>query len=320
MTPPLRPAPIRPADRPGGAAFRIASIGECMIELSGVTAEHAAIGVAGDSFNTAVYLGRALDRSAAQVSYVTALGTDSFSDRIVACARAEGIDTRHMHRVAGALPGLYAIELDPEGDRRFQFWRSASAARRLFSDGIGHLDDLDAFDMVYLSAITLAILPAEVREALVAKCAALRRGGHHVVFDSNYRPQLWPDAGTARDWIDRMWRATTIALPSRDDEARLRPDEAPQALLERLAAAGVAEIALKDGAAGPWLWHEGPLARQTYPAAPRVVDTTAAGDSFNAGYLAARIAGSNPIDAARAGHELAMQVIGQPGALIPRPA
>ncbi len=303
-----------------GQRLRIVSIGECMIELSGLgpIADTARIGSAGDSFNTAVYLARALDPATASVAYLTALGTDMFSDRILASAVAEAIDTSHVLRLPGLLPGLYAIELDAAGDRRFHFWRDQAAARRLFSDGVGRLDDLDGFDVIYLSAISLAILPDAVRARLIDKCAALRRAGRQIAFDSNFRPKLWPDAATARDWIDRMWRATSIALPSRDDEAALRPDETPQALFDRLAAAGVTEIALKDGATGPWLWHGAALARQAYPAARSVVDTTAAGDSFNAGYLAARIGGADPAQAARSGHDLALRVIGQPGAIVPR--
>jgi 2-dehydro-3-deoxygluconokinase len=50
------------------------------------------------------------------------------------------------------------------------------------------------------------------------------------------------------------------------------------------------------------------------------VDTTAAGDSFNAGYLAARINGAMPRDAAAAGHRLAGAVIMAPGAVIPKDA
>ncbi len=50
------------------------------------------------------------------------------------------------------------------------------------------------------------------------------------------------------------------------------------------------------------------------------VDTTAAGDSFAAGYLAARLRGEAPAAAARAGHRLAAVVITHPGAIIPREA
>ena len=51
-----------------------------------------------------------------------------------------------------------------------------------------------------------------------------------------------------------------------------------------------------------------------------VVDATGAGVSFNAGYLAARLDGTAPQDAARAGHATASVVIGHHGALVPKSA
>jgi len=49
-----------------------------------------------------------------------------------------------------------------------------------------------------------------------------------------------------------------------------------------------------------------------------VVDTTAAGDSFAAAYIDARLGGVDPVEAARAGHRLAGVVVCYPGAIIPR--
>ncbi len=116
-----------------------------------------------------------------------------------------------------------------------------------------------------------------------------------------------------------MWDATTIALPSRDDEAKLHHGESVADLFERLGRKGIREIALKDGAMGPHLWAEGrALPRGDYAPAPRVVDTTAAGDGFNAGYLAARVGGRGVEEAAQAGHALASRIIGARGAILPR--
>ena len=167
---------------------RIACIGKCMVELGRIDLADgsAQVGFAGDTFNTAIYL----SRLGCNVTYVTNLGTDSFSDRIVGIMQEEGIATSLVGRHDSRLPGIYAIETDAAGERSFRYWRDSSAARTLFS-GIGAaLDDLACFDVIYTSGISLAILPYAQREALIAMAAALKAAGKIVVFDTNHRPRL----------------------------------------------------------------------------------------------------------------------------------
>lgn len=296
--------------------MKVACIGECMIELGQIDLPlgQARVGFAGDSANTAIYL----SRLGVEVSYLSVVGQDAFSTAMLAMLAGEGIDTRLIGRHPTRLPGLYAIETDAQGERSFRYWREASAARTLF-DGPGpELADLDGFDVIFLSGISLAILPPEVRGRLIGKARGLRDAGKAVVFDPNYRPRLWPDAATARGAFTAMWAATTLALPSFDDELALDPAATPDGVIARIAAAGVGEVVLKNGAAGPRLWQDGATVQTALPPAGAVVDTTGAGDSFNAGYLAARLGGAAPQAAAAAGHALARRVIAHHGAVIPR--
>lgn len=293
-----------------------------MVELSlgRSVEENARIGYAGDTLNTAIYLKRSLG-DAAEVSYVSALGDDPLSDRMIDFMQGESLHTDHIERRSGGLPGLYAINTDDAGERTFSYWRSEAAARSLFQNGT-ELDfsALEHFDVLYLSAITLAILPASVRDALLSRLTALRdTQGKHVVFDSNYRPRLWEDVDTARTTVANAWRACSIALPSIDDEMQLFGDSNEAAVLNRLRSYGIQSGALKRGEQGPLNLssEQGQVAFAPPAAKVTVIDTTAAGDSFNAGYLAAKLSGNSDYDALKAGHALACQVIGHRGAIIP---
>lgn len=292
--------------------MRIAAIGEAMIELS-MDGENAAVRVAGDTLNTAIYLKRCAPEL--QVDYVTRVGTDAFSDRILAAMAAEELGTHQVERDPNGTPGLYAITTDGAGERSFTYWRDTSAARMVFATASGpDFSALENYDVIYLSAITLAILPASTRAALIRWLQAFRRTGGRVAFDSNYRPKLWGDVDAARAAMTAMWVLCDIALPSVDDEMELTGETAEDVAARFLSMKRTG--ALKRGEAGPLCLETGSAER--FPAADRVVDTTAAGDSFNGAYLAGVLTGAPQDVALRSGHDLAAEVIGHRGAILPR--
>lgn len=299
---------------------RILTIGEAMIELSGAddTASGAApdlwrAGVAGDTLNTAWYLRRLLGAEW-RVGYLTRVGTGPFSERAVAFMQAEGLETAHVGRDPVREIGLYAINLS-EGERSFSYWRDTSAARRLADDPARLADALTDCAMAYLSGITLAILPQAGRAALLSALSDARGRGTRIVFDTNLRPRLWEDTQSMRDWVQRAAGLADLVLPSFDDEAEQFGDADPQATLARYLAQGARQVVVKN--AGRDIAFDGAEGHGTLSFSPeRPVDTTAAGDSFNAGYLAAQLTGAPLEDAIRAGHDLSRRVIRHPGALV----
>jgi 2-dehydro-3-deoxygluconokinase len=295
---------------------RIVSIGECMGELSETgTPGTLSMGFAGDTLNTAYYLRHSLGTDW-QVDYVTAVGTDGLSERMVEFLSAEGIGTDHVRRLSDKTIGLYYITLK-DGERSFTYWRNDSAARKLASDPAVLARALDGADMAYWSGITLAILPNQDRLALIEALSQFAGRGGTVVFDPNLRPRLWDNPETMRGWIHRAAAVSDLCLPSFEDEATWFGDTDSAATIRRYLAEGSRRVVVKNGGADVcFAGSNGEVSACPIPTVEHVVDTTAAGDSFNAGYLAAELAGASIPDAISAGARLAGRVIGARGALV----
>ncbi|WP_265501901.1 sugar kinase [Paracoccus beibuensis] len=295
---------------------RILSIGEAMVEMS--QAEQPGLwrlGVAGDTLNTAWYLRRLLGPDW-QVAYLTRIGIGEFSQQMLDFLVAEGIDTADVRREPDREIGLYAISLR-DGERSFAYWRDTSAARRLADDPAVLSGALDGCRLAYLSGITLAILPPEGRANLLAALRGAKAAGTTIVFDPNLRPRLWPDAATMCAAVQAAAGEADLVLPSFDDEAAFFGDTDPAATVARYLAAGAGQVVVKNGG-GAMAFGGFEGNGEVADLAPETpLDTTAAGDSFNAGYLAAWLSGTDCATAIVAGHALSRQVIRHRGALVP---
>jgi 2-dehydro-3-deoxygluconokinase len=301
----------------------IACIGECMVEFI-PSRTHPAMferRYGGDTLNTCVYLARLL-KASAKLHYVTRLGDDRFSRWMIEDWQREGIDCSMAERVPGRLPGLYIIDTDDRGERSFLYWRSEAPARDLFrASGQEVVGRLSNFAVLYLSGITLAILSAEGRARIIDLMVVCRNGGGLVAYDTNHRPRLWNDPADAVLWNSRAIGASTLVLPSSDDLSTLFGETlTPERWLDRLSHLGAHEAVLKTGGDAVHILHEGKRLHFPLERMPAPVDTTGAGDSFNAAYLAARLTSATPEAAVERGHRLASIVVMHPGAIIPEAA
>lgn len=297
--------------------MKLAALGEVMVELAPQGQGLLAQSFAGDTYNTAVYVAR----GGVEVCYVTLLGDDPYSEQMLQSMRAEGIDTSAIERLPGRCPGLYSIYNTADGERHFTYWRGESPARELFADE-GRRALLQSYlrgvDCLYLSGITLAIMTRDAREHLLAFVREFRAGGGRVAFDSNYRPRLWSGVEEAREAVSAFLQQSDIALLTLEDEQLLWGDRNAGKCLERNSRYRLAELVLKRGAEPVLLQYDGELCAIAVPEVRDVIDTTGAGDAFNASYLAARLQGSAPESAVSAGNRCAAAVIRHRGAIIPR--
>ncbi|MEE3091648.1 MAG: sugar kinase [Pseudomonadota bacterium] len=297
-----------------GMKHGLLAIGEVMAEIRTKGDKGFALGFAGDSYNTAVYAAREI-RVPGAVAYLSRVGSEPLSAAFVKQAADEGIDVSHVAVDPDRHIGIYSVSTDANGERSFHYWRSESAARRLFAAEAMSMPDAD---IIYLSGITLAILTSAARRRLVEVLISRRLAGVKIAFDSNFRPKLWENTAAARRTTQAMWDITDIALPSVDDEMALFGDDTEAAVIDRFAGRDWDGIAIKRGIRGPISPQLDAAAHPKFPTTEKVIDTTAAGDSFNGGYLAAFLAGEGEAERLAAGHTLAARVVGAPGAILPR--
>ncbi|WP_394248572.1 sugar kinase [Vibrio profundi] len=295
---------------------KIAIIGECMVELqhkNGTLQQS----FGGDTLNTALYLSRLCKAQDIETTYVTALGEDPYSQAMLDAWQEEGIDTSLVHQVSGKQPGIYHIETDSMGERSFYYWRNEASAKFMFDQDNAHelLAKLEQFDAIYLSGITLAILTETSRNMLFK---LLDSFAGLVFFDNNYRPQLWQDRKDAQKVYLKMLSYTDTALLTFDDEEALYGDKDIEQCIARTKDAGVSEIIVKRGSKDCLVYEGGACSSVAANKVKNVVDTTAAGDSFSAGFLAKRLSGGSGTQSAEAGHIVASTVIQHKGAIIPR--
>ena len=272
----------------------------------------------GDTLNTAVYLARLLPPGS--VGYLSKLGDDAMSGFLRQTLADEGIIDL-CGTVAGGRPGLSFITTDETGERSFTYWRDQSPARRLFSSADA-LAVLDQAATLVLSGVTLAMLLPDGRNALLRALERRHAEGARIVLDTNYRPALWSDAAEGRAAIARAAALATLILPSLDDLAACFGTIEPSDAMRLLIGLSQAEIVLTTG--GDAVLHRAAGAEtfDIWPLPPKRTarDTTGAGDSFNAGWLAARLIGRTPVEAIACAARLAAEVVLHPGAILPHHA
>ncbi len=310
--------------KPWDKITSIAVLGEVMLELTPAQncdfTDHLRCATAGDTYNTAVPIAQ----TQIDTYYVTGLGDDSSSDLIRADMQRWGLKSDFVETLNATPPGLYMIQNDADGERHFTYWRDGSAARKLFSgaDALSALlPKLLAIDAIFVSGITLAIASVESRTVLFEFLSQYRAQGGLVIFDSNYRPRLWSSPELAAQALEGMLQQTDVFLPSIEDLQQLWSGD-DNALLHRIQSyQHISEVVLKNGGGVLQLFFPSTTSRKvisiTLSQVDKVIDTTGAGDSFNGGYLVARLAGYSAEESVQRAHKLASTVIQHKGAILP---
>ena len=294
--------------------MKILSIGECMAEFSpDEQLGKFNLGFAGDTFNTAWYI--ANNHADVNSAYFSKVGDDELSDQMLKFMSDNQVDTTYIKTVAGATIGLYLISL-VDGERTFSYWRNKSAATFLGQnvDDVGNA--MKKQDMIYFSGITLAILDQNSRENLFSCLKSARRAGKKIAFDPNLRPKLWNDKKEMCDVIMAGANLSDIILPSFEDEATWFLDADPMSTLARYQNVGAETVVVKNAGDPVSFWSQHGTGTYLVESVEKIIDSTAAGDSFNAEILVGLLREIPLADAINNAANLAKKVLMGQGALV----
>lgn len=295
---------------------KIFFLGECMVELRELDDATMGQSFAGDVYNSAVYMKRCYPKLA--VAMITAIGRDRLSEKMLSRFNSEDLDTQYVFQHPSKVSGMYFIETDSTGERRFTYWRNDSAAKKVvqfLNDDV--VEQLTSADMLFFSGIPLAIIEQDSRNAFWQKLERLKLAGVKLVFDPNYRAQLWASKADAIEQFNKAFQISDIALPGIEDLNVLYGISSAAEAIGLFQQYQLEELVIKDGPNSVVTFNGTEQLSHKITPVTNVVDTTSAGDAFNGVYLGARLSGRTVSEAVQLGAKAAGTVIQHPGAIAP---
>ena len=258
----------------------ILSCGEALIDMLprlSVAGEDAFAPYPGGAvFNTAIALGRL----GAPSGFLSGISTDLFGEVLIGALAASGVDTAFAIR--SARPTTLAFVKLTDGQASYAFYDENTAGRMITPDDLPALPD--TVEALFFGGISLMVDPGGATyEALMAREAG---SGRVMMIDPNIRPTFISDEPAYRARIGRMIGLSDIVKLSDEDLRWLEGRHGIAAGASALLARGPKIVFVTEGAAGA---HAFTAAGSVFVAARavEVVDTVGAGDTFNAGILAA---------------------------------
>ncbi|HEX8918356.1 MAG TPA: PfkB family carbohydrate kinase [Chloroflexota bacterium] len=261
----------------------------------------------GSAANTAVWLAN----QDCEVSFSGCVGADWVGSALRTALESAGV-RQLVRSVSAQSTGSVLVEISPEGEHTMRSSRGANASlsprdiERLSAEDL-HVLHLTGYSLLGDAGIKL------LHTAAAVACSAQAR----LTFDPSSVGVI--EALGRENLLDALRSASVdLLLPNASEACALGDCATPEEAARRLGTV-IPRLAVKLGARG-CLAVEGPLITYLPTVPVEALDTTGAGDGFNAGVLAALVAGGDLIIACQAGNSLATHVLRRYGAWPESPA
>ena len=274
----------------------IAIIGECLIELSanGSLADTSTLNkyFGGDTVTTAV----ALARLGGNVTYLTKVGNDGFSEFILSSLQKENIDTS-LIKTNDEQNGMYIVSHTLE-NKEVLYYKRKTAATKLSIEDFSE-ETIKKLKLVYSTGVVQS-LSASSRELVRESFRIAKENDVLTAYDPNYTSCFMNSSDTKELFEEIIEHTDIIFLSLKNDAVRLYEVESVDKIMNYMWDKGVKIVVIKSHIDnGYYTGYKGDISFTEFYNTQKAIDTTASGDVFNGGFLYALTSGYAPAEAAK---------------------
>ena len=274
----------------------IAVIGECLIELSanGSLADTSTLNkyFGGDTVTTAV----AIARLGGNVTYLTKVGNDGFSEFILSSLQKENIDTS-LIKTNDEQNGMYIVSHTLD-NKEVLYYKRKTAATKLSIEDIDE-ETIKKLKLIYSTGVVQS-LSASSRELVRESFRLAKANDVLTAYDPNYTSCFMNSEDTKEYFEEIIDLTDVVFLSLKNDAVRLYEIESIDKAMNYFWDRGVKVVVIKSHIDnGYYTGYNGEITFTEFYNSQKAIDTTASGDVFNGGFLYALTNGYTPSDAAK---------------------
>ncbi len=252
---------------------------------------------------------------------VAAVGDDPFGEYLVNVLRENNVDTSRIVVKRDARTTISFVVNDPSsGERTFIFYRSPwveGAADSLLTPQDIDYDYLSSTEILHVSGFSLSQNPS--RDTILDAVRYAGRSGVKVSFDPTLRVDVWRSEETIREVYYKMLRLSDILVLSRDEASFIFGTDDYLEVADKALKFGLDIVGVKLGSEGCFLKSRD--GKEIFEPAFKVkaIDTTGAGDGWNAGLFFGLCTGLNLEVAVKVANAVGALVVTRRGAITALP-
>ena len=293
--------------------INVCSIGEAMIEISNIKNSLYNQSFAGDTLNFCNYL----DKKKLNAFFLSAIGKSEINQSLLDFVKSKKISTKYIKKINQFEVGLYLIKNKDNGEKQFFYWRDNSAAKYYFNniDFLNLYKELKNFDYIYFSGITLSIIHISKLNNFIKLLKLLKRKKIKIVFDFNIRPSRW-NKKNLNIFLDSVLKFVDICFLSGEDMNYWKNKNDIKSYEQIVRKYKLKHSIFRKNAKFTYVFLNKTRYVFKNKLLKRVVDTSGAGDGFNAAYLSNFIVNNDPVLALKAGSSLGSKIVMKKGAIV----